>query len=274
MANYDFIGFSFNGKHSIEYFGVYRTSDGSRYNDNLIPQLNDKTADIVGGDGQYYFGSTHKTRQFSISIAFDSLTEQKYREMRQWLDGKQIHDLVFDEVPYKIYSAKVTGTPQLKTVCFDQEGKRVYKGEGTIQFTCYCPYAHTPNETNQGFDGKFLDNYDNSNKNEWEDAVKLSTYEAGNNKGDIPAPFIVKCKETENPTELIVGELAITIQGIYYDVIWDSKTGLVTGKLEEDEEKIRIVIPYIGTSYGTLPVGKNTISLPQNATLEYDYWYY
>lgn len=141
----DFIGFTYNGKHCIKDFGIYRTSDGSRYNDNLVPSMTDKTADVPGGDGQYFFQTTHKNRQFSISIAFDHLTEQKYREMRTWLDGKEIHDLVFDEAPYKVYSAKVTGTPQLKTICFDEHGQRIYKGEGTIQFTCYYPYAHTPN---------------------------------------------------------------------------------------------------------------------------------
>jgi predicted phage tail component-like protein len=109
--NYDFIGFTYGGKHSFEYFGIYRTSDGSRYNDNLIPALNDKTADIPGSDGQYYFNSTYKTRQFSISIAFDKLSEKLYREMRQWLNGTAIQDLIFDESPYKVYSAKVTGTP-------------------------------------------------------------------------------------------------------------------------------------------------------------------
>lgn len=107
----DFIGFAYNGKHSYDDFGVYRTSDGSRYNDNLVPSMTDKTVDVPGGDGQYYFYTTHKNRQFSIPIAFDDLTEKKYREMRQWLDGKAIHDLVFDEAPYKVYSAKVTGTP-------------------------------------------------------------------------------------------------------------------------------------------------------------------
>jgi hypothetical protein len=61
-ADYDFIGFTYNGKHSIDDFGIYRTSDGSRYNHNLIPQLNDKTADVPGGHGQYYFNSTYKNR--------------------------------------------------------------------------------------------------------------------------------------------------------------------------------------------------------------------
>lgn len=150
MANdFDFIGFTYNGKHSYNDFGIYRTSDGSRYNDILIPQLSDKTIDVPGREGQYFFNSQHKTKQFNLSIAFDSLTEQQYQEMRKWLDGKNIHDLIFDETPYKVYSAKVTGSPQLKTVCFNQNGIRIYKGEGNIQFTCYYPYAHTPIMSNK-----------------------------------------------------------------------------------------------------------------------------
>ena len=152
----DFIGFTYNGKHCIKDFDVYRTSDGSRYNDNLVPSVTDKTVDIPGGNGQYFFQATHKNRQFSVSIAFDHLTEQKYREMRTWLDGKEIHDLIFDEAPYKVYSAKVTGTPQLKTICFNEEGQRIYKGEGTIQFTCYWPYAHTPHLTKEAAQSKWF----------------------------------------------------------------------------------------------------------------------
>jgi predicted phage tail component-like protein len=141
----DFVGFTYNGKHSIKDFGIYRTSDGSRYNDNLVPTMADVAAEAPGADGEYFFSTKHKNKPFSISIAFSNLKEEKYREMRGWLDGKDIHDLIFDEAPYKVYSAKVTGTPQLKTICFsDENGERAYKGEGSIQFTCYHPYAHTP----------------------------------------------------------------------------------------------------------------------------------
>ena len=137
-----FIGFTYNGKHSIDDFGVYRTSDGNRCNYNLIPQLNDKTADVPGGHGQYYFNSTYKTRQFSISIAFDNLPEDKFHQMKQWLSGTEIHELSFDEREEVKYSAKVTGTPQLKFICFDDDRKNIYKGEGTIQFTCYFPFGY------------------------------------------------------------------------------------------------------------------------------------
>lgn len=145
METYDFIGFTFGGKHNVRDFGVYRTSNSTRYDDNLIPPLSDKTVNIDGADGENFFFSTHQKRAFTVPIAFDNLSELKYNQMREWLDGKQIQDLVFDEAPYKVYSAKVTGTPQLKTLCFnDKCGNRVYKGEGSIQFTCFWPYAHTP----------------------------------------------------------------------------------------------------------------------------------
>jgi hypothetical protein len=50
MKIQDFIGFSFNRKHSSD-MKIVRTSDGSRYNQNLVPNLTDKTADVPGGDG-------------------------------------------------------------------------------------------------------------------------------------------------------------------------------------------------------------------------------
>lgn len=142
--NMDFIGFTYNGKHSWYDLGIYRTSDGSRYNDNLTPSLNDKATDIPGGDGQYYFYTRAKNKVFSISYAFDSLTEQGLRQLKQTFNGKGIYSLIFDEAPYKTWSAKVTGNSQIKHLCFtDSQGNRVYKGEGSIQFTCYWPYARS-----------------------------------------------------------------------------------------------------------------------------------
>ena len=66
--------------------------------------------------------------------------------MRQAFSGDGIHDLVFDESPYKVYSAKVAGAASIKYLCFENNGKRVYKGDGNLQFTCFYPYAHTPKD--------------------------------------------------------------------------------------------------------------------------------
>lgn len=287
---YDFIGFTYNGKHCIKHFNIYRTSDGSRYNDDLVPSMNDKTADIPGGDGQYYFYTKHKTKQFSISIAFEHLTESLYREMREWLDGKGIHDLIFDEAPYKVYSAKVTGTPQLKTLCFDEKNEsgaieRIYKGEGTIQFTCYYPYAHTPNattkvhtsaaNTNFGADGKILSNYSDtycSNKNEWSATSELpTTLTSGMNVGDLPAPFkVTKSGSVSANSTFTVGNNSITVQEACTNLKWDSKTGLVLGTISGEERPIK----YTGTSYGALPVADSNIVSINGGDLTYDFWYY
>ena len=142
----DFIGFTFGDHHSSE-FGIVRTSNGSRFDENLLPAIQDKTVPVPGGDGTYYFGSYYTQRQFSIQIAFDSLTEDNLRKLKQWLGDKKIKDLIFDEVPYKAYRAKVTGSATIKHLCFTEDGARVYKGEGTIQFTCYEPFARLRKET-------------------------------------------------------------------------------------------------------------------------------
>jgi hypothetical protein len=77
-ADYDFIAFSFDGYHSYEDFGIYRTSDGSRYAENLAPTLADKTADVPGGDGMYFFSTKHKQQTFNINFAFDHMEEKQF----------------------------------------------------------------------------------------------------------------------------------------------------------------------------------------------------
>ena len=50
----DFTGFSFGGIHSST-LGIIRTSEGSRYNQNLFPNAQDKTVQVPDGEGTYYF---------------------------------------------------------------------------------------------------------------------------------------------------------------------------------------------------------------------------
>ena len=135
----DFIGFSFNGYRS-EDLGIVRVSDGSRYTEDLVPTTQDKTVQVPGGDGFYYFGSDYTQKPFTIPIAFDGLTEKQFRELQQVFGTKELGKLVFDERPYKYYMVK-SGKPQLKYICFGKDGERTYKGEGTLTFTAYYPFA-------------------------------------------------------------------------------------------------------------------------------------
>ena len=171
----DFTGFTFGGRRSSD-LGIIRVSGGDRYDEQLFPEIKDKTAEISGLDGQYYFGSDYDSRKISINIAFDSLTEPQFRELRQVFSTKRIRELIFDETPYKKYMAKVESPIELSYVCFDEPTKvllperdgvrvqsrengevirervtpykldrsqtqRIYKGEGQIDFICYYPFA-------------------------------------------------------------------------------------------------------------------------------------
>jgi predicted phage tail component-like protein len=128
----DFLAFSFCGKNSRQDFKLWRTSEGNRYNNNLAPTMNDKTAEIQGSDGVHFFRTEHKQKDFVINFAFDKLNEKQVREMKKWFSGKEMGDLWFAEEPYKVYTAKVTGQPNIKTLCFDVNGKREYRGEGSV----------------------------------------------------------------------------------------------------------------------------------------------
>ena len=166
ISSSDYIGFSFNGVHSSE-LGIKRISEGSRFNENLLPTIQDKTIQVPGGDGMYYFGSYYTQRQFNISYAFDSLTEQQLNRIKAVFGDKKPHRLVFDEAPYKAYLAKVTGSASIKHIPFAEGAtNRVYKGEGSIQFTAYEPFARSTHKyLNEFFDWK--------NIQEWKEAAKL-----------------------------------------------------------------------------------------------------
>lgn len=143
MSDTDYIGFIFNNKHSSD-FGIVRISEGGRFNENLLPVISDKTVQAPGSDGAYFFGSSYDYQIFEVPFAFDNLTEEKFQGLKKWLGDKKIHDLIFDEAPYKIYRAKITGSATIKHIPFSEgETNRIYKGEGSIQFTAYDPFARS-----------------------------------------------------------------------------------------------------------------------------------
>ena len=137
-----FLGFTYNNIHSST-LGITRVSSSNRYDDGLLPTLKEVTSDIVGAPGKNYFGTTYTKREISVSFVFDGLTDQQLRDMYVLWNGKQIHDLIFDERPYKIYSAKITGNSAIKHLAFDDGKNKIYRGEGTVKFTCFFPFARS-----------------------------------------------------------------------------------------------------------------------------------
>lgn len=220
--DYDYIAFSFKGKHSYEDMGIYRVSDGDRYNIKLSPTLAEKVTDIPGGDGQYYFGTTYKAKNFDISFAFDHMTEKQFLALKQWLNGKEMGDLWFAEEPYKVYTAKVTGSATIKTICFEEMNdgttQRIYKGEGSVSFTAYYPFAHTPDYV-QLVDGTQLNgNYYQSYQNfrNYEQFKRfLPNYPAMDNNqfGDLPFTFVAYLDDVDSKRN---SKIKITANGIEY----------------------------------------------------------
>ena len=147
----DFTGFYLDGIHSSTY-GILRVSDGDRYKDGLIPEFEDYSIELTGGNGDLYGGRRYKPTKFTIPIAFDHMTEKQLRGLRQWLGGENLREFRFDERPYKAYWVKVASKPELEYICFMEdaddnfiEKERIYKGEGEIEFIAYDPFGYCVN---------------------------------------------------------------------------------------------------------------------------------
>lgn len=290
----DFIGFTFNGVHSSD-MGIIRTSDGSRFNENLLPTSTDKTVQIPGGDGTYYFGSNYTQRQIPISVATDELTETQFRQLKQWLGDKQIHPLVFDEAPYKTYMVKTSSIPTLKFICFDNITKnnnemvvnRVYKGEGSLQFIAYFPFARCTK--------KYLSKYSDSNKEEWADASGLlptqGNYDGTGaeinlyNPGDLETDFFAYYARTSLKalTKISINSNILNFDFSNNDRITDtyirinSKANLIEGCDENFKPTGTLYNKFITSGdFFKIPTGESQL-LSVNANcvkIEYDYLYY
>ena len=109
----DFLGFSFNGVHCIDDLHIMRTSEGSRYTENLTPQITERVSTHAGMDGAYFHGVNDRQKVFDVKFAFDNLTLEDLTNIHRTFAGDKMGELWFDEYPYKVWDAKVTGTPQL-----------------------------------------------------------------------------------------------------------------------------------------------------------------
>lgn len=229
----DFIAFAF-GDFVSSNQGIIRTSDGDRYNINLSAPMQDKTAEVPGGDGQYYFGTYHKPKVFDISFAFEHLEPIQLQKLKQTFAGKEMRELVFSEERDRIYMAKVTGQPNIKALCFDEtytrtsgegEGavttthtREIYKGEGSVQFTAYWPYAREATKQTA------------STSNE--DDSTTTTISEVQNSGDIPTFFDFEVTgEGANVSKIEIknkdsGKTLCLIQGENI-TSWNSKTGII-----------------------------------------------
>lgn len=225
----NFIGFTFNNVHSST-LGIMRISEGGRYNEDLLPTYEDKVVEAPGTDETYYFGSYYKQKIINIPIAFDDLNETQIRKIKQLFSDKQIHELWFDESPYKAYNVKINGTPNLKYICFEKiniDGyvERIYKGEGNISFIAYYPFAHSRY--------KYLEDYNDSHPNleEWATTSRLRL------KQDYDQLIITSEREKVREGYVNLWNAGDLETDIKINIDFDSSGIITSGKLSLSEKK-------------------------------------
>ena len=245
----DFIAFSFGDFDSKE-VGVYRTIN-DRHNIELAPPMNDITADVPGGDGQYYFGTFHKPKVFSIDFAFDNLKESDLVTLKKAFHGKELKELCFAERENVVYMAKITGSPATKVIPFDDgSGGTIYKGEGNIQLTAYWPYARDKNPITR--------------KATLSDSSISFTLA---NNGDLPTHIKI-IATTKSFSKIELADTTINGAGM---TSWDSKTGIAKNASGQ-------LVPYSGDGLYQLPIGNTNITITGTVgtqiTIEYYQQYY
>ena len=136
----DFLGFQLGNEHSYG-LNITRVTTSDRYTDILLPSFTDQTADVPGGDGTYYWDTHYTSKIITIDFAFDDLRDEDLRKLRQMFAKRTVQPLILDEFPYKKYMVKCSASPTIKYIPFDQMEFRIYKGEGSISFIAYYPFA-------------------------------------------------------------------------------------------------------------------------------------
>lgn len=289
----DFFGFQFNGVHTSD-LNIVRVSDGSRYSENLSPVFQDKTAQMLGSDGTLYWESFDTNKVWTIQVAFDELSEMQYRRLRQVFNGKTMGELIFDELPFKAYTAKVQSSPQFKTICFDTpDGARVYKGEGTINFIAYYPYAKSVHKFLNEFNDEEYDN-----KAQWAAAsgmkptrasydgtgTTINLYNAGDLETDWQAFYIINSSGSALTSislnggvdgQMVFSSISQKKTNDAYIRI-NSRTNLIEGC---DSSKIPTGSLYneflVAGDFFKIPLGESTfVSNTGCNEIRYDYLYY
>lgn len=259
----DFLGFQLGNIHSSQ-LNITRVSSGDRYSEAFIPNFNDSTAQVPGGDGTYYWNTFYTQRPFTIDFAFDDLHDEDIRRLRQVFGFKGVQQLIFDETVYKKYYVKCSAPPTLKYISFKDHETKIYKGEGSINLVAYYPYGVSTTDIK----------------------IKGGTDLLVANVGDIETPMkiyyqISKIKNKDLTLSLnedkilnINVEQKLSNQDTYICI--DGKTHLIEGMDSNYKKTGMLYNRYITSGdFFLLPVGENTFvtNIACNK-IEYNYLYY
>ena len=260
----DFLGITLGEVHSSQ-LNITRVSSGDRYDDNLLPNFKDVTAEVPGGDGMYFWDTFYSQKPFVLNFAYDDLRDEDLRRLRQVFGFKGIQPLIFDEFPYKKYMVKCVAPPNFKYICFDHMEMRLYKGEGSANLVAYYPYALAT----------------------FSPFVKNSNEAVINNVGDLPAEIKIYYSLDSAPSEIKLQDLDGSLlskltfkpfekQDNDVFILINSKTHLIEGLDENKQKTGHLYNKFIDTGdFFEAPLGRTRfISDTMFDTVEYTPLYY
>ena len=322
----DFTGFSFGGVHS-DSLGIIRVSGGDRYSEQLHPEIKDITAEVPGMNGEYYFGSTYGTRTFEVEFAFDSLTEQQFKDLRTTFGTKETKALIFDERPYKTYMAKIESPIELSYVCFDEYAKtpseqgiegirwvtnngtrvretvypyvksetpqRIYKGEGSVTFICYFPFAKStfkvlPQQGETYYEGSegWAASSGILSASQYENIDGSGTSIQVYNPGDVEVGFrLYIADNSSNDTTISLGNNSLVLGAITLEtgdggIVIDTDKQLIVGATSVSSISNNVYNSCIKSgAFFKIPIINSTspatnLTVTRTAVIDYDYLYF
>lgn len=141
-----FTTFIFDGKDCAD-MGVYSITSSGTYTTYIEPTFKDEVLEVPAYDGRYYYGSQYSIQQFQFNLFADNLSLTEYRNLKTWLNPRNVGKLILSDQPYKYYIVKVTSisalnsypltdiqTPSNSVLGDYLEGNVVYTGKFTVTF--------------------------------------------------------------------------------------------------------------------------------------------
>ena len=77
-------------------------------------------------------------------------------------------------------------------------------------------------------------------------------------------------KVIQNNREVLSATVTLDSSVSYQNIVWDSKTGLITAQVDEET----VVLSHTGKAYGTIAPGEFTTIGFSPDDMNYHYWYY
>ena len=146
MRNFD-AGFSFCGYHSDRDMNV-SIGNFSEAMNAIAPDFTATSETVDGYDGGYFTGTKEGPLTIPLQIIVEDASRSHLNKIGWWMRRGAVGQLIFDNMPYKYYMARVTSqaTPPMYMHFSPTLNAFVYSGTISVMLTAYTPRAYMLDE--------------------------------------------------------------------------------------------------------------------------------